>query len=151
MKINVKRFLDNPGRRFPLAVEWGVPAEHDEPRFVEPVCLRGEAFFQIDVLYLKAEIEAVVERECSCCLSPIRFPLILREAFELEVPPDGETVDLAPAVLGAIQAALPPHPLCEAGCRGLCPVCGVNLNEYSDHRCDQRANTPRTLKDFWHE
>jgi len=151
MNINVKRFLDNPGKRFSLAVDWEVPPSRDDLQFVGPVRVRGEAFFQIDVLYLKAEIEAVAERGCSRCLAPIRFPVTLHEAFELEIPPDDDTVDLGPAVLGALQTSLPTHPVCEPGCRGLCPVCGVNLNEHPDHHCDRKADATRTLGDFWHE
>lgn len=151
MNVNVKRFLDNPGKRFSLAVDWEASPSHDELQFVGPVRVRGEAFFQVDVLYLKAEIEAVVEHGCSRCLAPVRFPVALREAFDLEIPPGEEAVDLAPPVLGAIQTSLPAHPICKPDCRGLCPVCGVNLNEHPAHRCDRKADAPRTLKDFWHE
>ena len=151
MNINVKRFLDNPGKRFPLAVDWEASSTRDDLQFVGSVHVRGEAFFQVDVLYLKLEIEAVVERKCSRCLDPVRFPVVLREAFDIEIPVGEETVDLVPLVLGAIQTSLPAHPLCKPDCRGLCPVCGVNLNEHPDHRCDQKGDAPRTLKDFWHE
>jgi uncharacterized protein len=149
--MNVKRFLDNPGKRFPLAVDWEVPPSRDDLQFVDRLRISGTAFFQVGVLYLEVKIETAVERRCSRCLAPIRFPVVLREAFELEVPPGRDVVDLAPAILGSIHASLPAHPVCTPRCRGLCPVCGVNLNEFPDHRCDREADTPRTLKDFWHE
>ena len=38
--------------------------------------------------------------------------------------------DLAEAVLNEIWFHCPMQPLCRPDCRGLCPVCGENLNEH---------------------
>ncbi len=48
-------------------------------------------------------------------------------------------VDLAPLVRDAVLLGLPPAPLCEEGCLGLCPVCGANRNEA---RCSCDASPP---------
>ena len=42
---------------------------------------------------------------------------------------DGVTLDMRPDVWEEIVLAAPPKVLCKAGCKGLCPVCGVDLNE----------------------
>lgn len=41
----------------------------------------------------------------------------------------GGVIDLRPFVTEQIYLALPHSPHCKEGCRGLCPVCGTNLNE----------------------
>jgi len=50
---------------------------------------------------------------------------------------DGDEVDLAPLVQEQVLLALPTRPLCREDCRGLCPQCGLNLNE---HQCTCRGD-----------
>jgi len=38
-------------------------------------------------------------------------------------------------VFEQIMLSLSLYPLCRYGCKGLCPYCGVNLNEYPEHKC----------------
>jgi uncharacterized protein len=45
-----------------------------------------------------------------------------------EISEGVESVDLTPDVREDILVDLPAYPLCSAGCRGLCPQCGTNLN-----------------------
>ena len=41
----------------------------------------------------------------------------------------GDDLDLEPMVRDAVLLELPLAPLCDDGCRGLCPICGGNRNE----------------------
>ena len=54
----------------------------------------------------------------------------------------GKEIDLDPIVREQMLLALPGYPLCQEGCRGLCPVCGQNLNE-RECSCDRRVPDPR--------
>ncbi len=54
----------------------------------------------------------------------------------------GKTVDLDPIVREQLVLALPSYPVCDERCRGLCPVCGSNLNE-RDCGCDRHVPDPR--------
>lgn len=63
----------------------------------------------------------------------------------------GDRLELSDMLREQIILATPMQPLCREDCRGLCPVCGENLNE---RRCDcppQRPDSPfsvlRKLKD----
>jgi uncharacterized protein len=51
-----------------------------------------------------------------------------------------EEVDLADTVRDAILTELPFTPLCQPDCLGLCPVCGLNLNEHPDHHHEPDAD-----------
>jgi len=48
---------------------------------------------------------------------------------------DGRILDLGPILREAIVLSLPIKSLCKEDCKGLCPVCGKNLNE---GECDCR-------------
>jgi DUF177 domain-containing protein len=54
----------------------------------------------------------------------------------------GKTIDLDPAVREQILLALPGYPVCGDACKGLCSVCGTNLNE-RDCGCDRHVPDPR--------
>lgn len=54
----------------------------------------------------------------------------------------GKTIDVDPVVREQVMLALPPYPVCDEGCKGLCSVCGANLNE-SDCGCDRHVPDPR--------
>jgi len=52
----------------------------------------------------------------------------------LECPNKNESVDLTPEMRESIILAFPTSPLCNSDCRGLCPLCGTNLNK-SECKC----------------
>jgi uncharacterized protein len=63
---------------------------------------------------------------------------------------DGEEVDVSPLIREQLLLALPTRPLCQEGCRGLCPQCGTNLNlkscGCSAQSLDPRFEALRALK-----
>ena len=96
-------------------------------------------------------VQATIECACSRCLEPFTIPvdqtfdgLFLPAsanagASEQEVADEdlgvsfytNETIDLGEVVREQCYLALPMKPLCRDGCRGLCPVCGINRNRES--------------------
>lgn len=82
-------------------------------------------------------VEAPWAGGCRRCLQPITGTLRseVLEVFEAE-PTEGETllldgdrIDLEPLAREAILLELPIAPLCREDCQGLCPTCGIDLNE----------------------
>ena len=85
---------------------------------------------------------------CDRCLSPAEFDVSgeVDEYYLFEEPEDtgdddddeldfslvsaDNTIDLSEALLPAILMETPFVVLCREDCRGLCPVCGENLNEH---------------------
>jgi uncharacterized protein len=53
-----------------------------------------------------------------------------------------DRIDLARVIETETTLALPMKPLCDPGCRGLCPVCGANRN-LNPCACAERAPDPR--------
>ena len=88
--------------------------------------------------------EVQLRGECARCLTEIAASaeIDLQELFLFPgVDPDdveasrveGELIDLEPVLRDAAVLDLPFIPLCREDCAGLCPVCGVNLNDDPDH------------------
>ncbi|MGQ9707823.1 MAG: YceD family protein [bacterium] len=56
------------------------------------------------------------------------------EPEELDrLPIDADFIDLTQMVRDAIHLAIPIAPKCRQDCRGICPVCGANLNRVECH------------------
>ena len=54
----------------------------------------------------------------------------------------GKEIDLDPIVREQIVLAMPGYPVCKESCKGLCTVCGANLNE-RECGCERRVPDPR--------
>ena len=54
----------------------------------------------------------------------------------------GKVIDLDPVVREQFLLALPGYPVCSDACKGLCSVCGANLND-GECGCDRRVPDPR--------
>lgn len=101
-----------------------------------------------DIL-VQGELHAELILPCARCLAPVNVPLTvtLEDVFTptldivtgQAITPEEEDqalwidehhlLDLSEVLRQYVLVALPMHPLCRADCRGLCPVCGQNLNE----------------------
>jgi uncharacterized protein len=90
--------------------------------------------------------------DCARCARTV--PLVISlELCELFVEPgheladeayalSGTDIDLEPVFRDALTLALPLNPLCDAGCKGLCPHCGRDLNEGACS-CHPESSDPR--------
>jgi len=66
-----------------------------------------------------------------------------------EEPYTGKVIDLSGPLREQILLAIPPSPVCDEACKGLCPQCGKDLNQ-GDCGCERTAIDPRwaALKDM---
>jgi len=148
MRLDIREYLDSPGRRRPLEITLpGSRETDDDLRVVEQITLDGEAFAQLSTLYVSAHISARLRQPCRRCLTPVATVVELDEEFEVPIPPGADAIDLRPEVLELVLSAHDPNVLCREDCRGLCPVCGVDLNREPHHSC-QTDDRPRTLRDL---
>lgn len=102
----------------------------------------------------RGSIEGVVEGACRRCLKTVRMrvfePLsvVYRRDAEADdpdaypLPERGGALDLWPALREQWLLAAPAFLECEAGCRGLCPRCGADLDE-GDCGCEAEATDER--------
>jgi uncharacterized protein len=147
--LEVREFVDHPGSRFPVLLT--LPDDKvadDELRVVEGIAIDGEAFAQLSVLYLAVRITATVRQPCRRCLTPVTTTVELYEEFEVPIAPQAVVVDLRPDVIRLVLSSHDPNVVCREDCRGLCPVCGVDLNRHPDHDCQREADESRTLRNL---
>ena len=93
-------------------------------------------------LYVSGGLKTKAEAECSRCLDPMTVPIRvdIQElfAYSLEVEDDlviqDEKIDLEPVIVDSVVLNLPFTPICSSDCLGLCPECGVKMNENPDHQ-----------------
>jgi uncharacterized protein len=117
-------------------------------RVVAPVVLAFEIVKDGERFRLAGRVRTTLELLCSRCLEP--FATLVDEPFDLRYQPRAENtgegereiaeddlttafyehneIDLGQLMREQFYLALPMKPLCRDECRGLCPVCGTNLN-----------------------
>ncbi len=120
-----------------------------------PVVLTLEVNKDKDQFHLIGRVRATIELSCCRCLESFSIPLdepvdllYLPHAKnvgedEQEIEEDdlttayyrNQAIDLGQIMQEQFQLAVPMKPLCRESCRGLCPMCGIDLNSGS---CDCR-------------
>lgn len=104
-------------------------------------------------LLVQVRLRANVTTGCVRCLTDFSQPLEtdFTELYAFSrnsltesglMVPEAGIIDLAPLVRDEMLVSIPMSPLCSPVCKGLCPICGENLNETICHHEDQ-ANDPR--------
>ena len=120
--------------------------------------------------YLEGTADARLEATCSRCLTPIEAPVHADFAEQYyarfgvlsgeplgEAPTDAKTIgsdfkiDLTPLLREELILAAPLAPLCQPDCKGLCAVCGEDLNRRPHQHetpVDERLAKLEKLRDF---
>jgi len=136
-----------------------VPEDPFKPKLVRPVNVDLEINKRTDHIRVEGSIEGIVQVTCHRCLKdvnwlmnePIDVFLVTEERVpdedETELGPedldyeffDGEVIEIDQLVAEQIFLSLPLKVLCSEACRGICPGCGVNLND-GPCRCEKRTS-----------
>jgi len=173
--INVAPLLKDPlGTR----VDYDIEESPIDPRG-ENAGLLEAAVVDIDALvhathtnpgaYFEGSADAHVAGQCARCLVPIDTPVhadfaeqyyatvaVEHGAGLVEPPLDAKTigsdfkVDLVPLLREELILVTPVRALCRPDCAGLCPVCGIDLNERPhahDDAVDERWTALQELRD----
>ncbi len=113
-------------------------------RFSTPLSITGQAqWLTSGEVLVRVALQGILDQECRRCLEPVEVPV--EEELTLLFVPPGETaeedeevrilpedmmeLDLGVAVREEVILSQTTFALCRPDCRGLCPRCGVNLNE----------------------
>ena len=160
MKIDVSLILKKPGASMSFDVS-GEVRDLDIPggavSVSGPFSVKGVATSLGEGVYVEANAKGSVRLTCSRCLSP--FDLNMELSCEAKFVPETEAVqgerddelevfmlhdstcDLDEMLRHEIVLNVPMKPLCREDCRGICPVCGKNLNE-GDCACPKDGAQP---------
>lgn len=163
MRIEVDR-LEEAGEPFAHTYAPGeLSLEDEDVSLTGETAVKGRAFKKRDEVRVKGRIEGSVEVVCDRCLSPVASNVevefdtafISREqavsaAENVELQEEDlvfsfyedEAIDVDELVREQILLALPTRQLCREECRGLCPICGKDLNA-EQCSCRQGEVDPR--------
>jgi len=123
-----------------IGVPEGGPVELD---------LRLESVVEGVLVTGTADLEAV--GECVRCLREVRLPIEVdvQELFVHDASSEagydddeevslvqGDLIDLEPVLRDDVVLDLPFQPLCTPDCSGMCPTCGVRLDDHPGHHHD---------------
>ena len=104
---------------------------------------------------LRLRFEAEIDGPCMRCLEAAA-PMVDIDAHEVDQPGGGEELrspylagdelDVHAWARDALALALPTQIVCGEECRGLCPVCGENLNQADPSHAHEAEPSPRWAK-----
>ena len=113
---------------------------------------------------LSGVIKATTKYECVRCLCnnlkdvtlPIKLWLSAKEILTgdddqemVHFPKNIDHIEISDTIADIIRLAEPMHPNCNGNCKGLCPKCGINLNQSScDCRVDNHDSPWNVLNNF---
>lgn len=104
------------------------------------------------VLYVKGDASGMLRIPCYKCLEEMTEPFGADLSVTYCVPMrvkvdedcrlvDGHEIDLGPAIEEAFLLTLPMKLVCSDDCKGLCSVCGTNLNTHPEHSHEAAPDT----------
>jgi uncharacterized protein len=142
MRLNLREIIHVPGASLPFEFTLDLTQEEffGERPITQPVRVTGSVRNVADVLMLEGQVSSVLDYTCDRCMSrfsrekTVELQFLLAEAIEGE--DDGEIVllddgeiDVGDLAYTAFVLDMDTKHLCSEDCKGLCPGCGVNLNQ----------------------
>jgi uncharacterized protein len=104
---------------------------------------------------LRLRFDAELEGPCMRCVEDAQTPISI-DSREIDQPGggedlrspylEGESLDLRSWARDALALALPAQIVCSEECRGLCAICGENLNEAGPDHAHEREPDRRFAK-----
>ncbi len=142
MFLELEPVFNNEGAQIPFDYSLGWAADEIGAGLSldNPARVTGKVYNAAGVVHLSAKAEAVVLALCDRCAADVRLPMNVPVNHVLVTSLNDEDndelillesmrFDLDAMVREDFILALPSKILCRNDCRGLCGVCGANLNE----------------------
>jgi uncharacterized protein len=156
MVLSIRSVLDVTGGKDTFAgeIDLGWIKRHKETIFPEKLYVSGEVENRAGVVTLKCRVRGTMPFKCDRCLAQKEkvideeFSHTVVRSLSNEEPDDDFLISqdgilIIDDIIGSdLQLALPQVILCKEDCRGLCPICGADLN-YNDCGCQSDSTDPR--------
>jgi len=127
MKIQVNRIPFEGVREETTYDPKALDIERFDAHLEDPITLSSFISRAEGALVVQADIQGVVQLHCARCLATFERPLHTKTILSYEVAPT-DVVDITEDIRQEIILAYPMIPICQEDCKGLCSVCGENLN-----------------------
>ena len=156
LKVDISSPKDAPGASFTVEEAITLPDlkwEGDRIlEFVNPWRIKFEVTNVKRGYQVNGDLRGRYHLNCDRCLEKVEadFASDFEDLFLTKLSPEdeeakiftGDELDLTATILETINLQMPLKTLCSPTCRGLCPVCGTNLNLETCH-CEPENFDPR--------
>ncbi len=145
MTINLRKIFNIPGESLPIdvSIESSELSDIHGYEFASPVVIKGEAYNRAGIVKIKFTTEFTLDLICDRCLKEFEraysyeFEHVVVKSLSTDndeyIVAENESIDLKEIAISDLLLQLPSKILCDENCKGLCSVCGCNLNE---SQCD---------------
>lgn len=158
MYLELDAVFNNDGESLQIDYEFSL----DDENIVTSVAVKGSVFNKTGIVHLKAYAAFDYSTSCAKCNKPLlrhaKVPvqhILLSHADSDDnddfIVLDGVRLELDELVSDDIYLSIPSRFLCKDDCKGLCSICGTDLN-FGQCNCTAPAD-PRwdALKDLFNE
>lgn len=153
MIVNIADLNTGMGEKIPFAFETSAEAMDAVPgegSFEGEITVRGTVLYTGHGYRVEGVIRCRKAFACNRCLEPCEKEqeTAFSEEFRRMAGDDdgnvfdGDAIDITGMVRDTLLAAQPLSNICRPDCKGLCPVCGANLN-HGDCGCERFVPDPR--------
>lgn len=155
MHVNISQILSKDGAVLPITLSENlenIEGYPDVVDFLTPVNIEGTITNTDGVYLLEGTGNTKAMLRCGRCLEPVEVDVYfkLNEVFSNTGSSDeeietfsGDIINLSYSVGRGIIANIPMKVLCSDDCKGLCPICGKDLNKDDSCSCDTSNIDPR--------
>lgn len=160
MKVGLTELVEGQKKELNLEIEDKIETidyAGDAISFTKPAVFKGRIYSSNGDLYIEGFVESVAEVSCHRCLEMFQQKVIgevhekLLEQDSPEVDIDeyfvikNNMVDITKIMENTLVLSLPMKIICDEHCKGLCLVCGTDLNK---HQCNCKNDEvdPRLAK-----
>lgn len=144
MILQLREIFQIEGMHLPVSYEI-TPEELSEVRgytFAAPVAVSGEFYNRAGIVTLKYTVSCTLDVVCDRCLTELKrdysydfshtvVPSLQSEGDIYDTYPvaQHDSIDMNETAISDLLLMLPTKMLCREDCKGLCDICGCNLNE----------------------
>ena len=144
MILQLRENFQIEGMHLPVSYEI-TPEELSEVRgytFAAPVAVSGEFYNRAGIVTLKYTVSCTLDVVCDRCLTELKrdysydfshtvVPSLQSEGdiYDTYLVAQHDSIDMNETAISDLLLMLPTKMLCREDCKGLCDICGCNLNE----------------------
>lgn len=144
MILQLREIFQIEGMHLPVSYEI-TPEELSEVRgytFAAPVAVSDEFYNRAGIVTLKYTVSCTLDVVCDRCLTELKrdysydfshtvVPSLQSEGdiYDTYLVAQHDSIDMNETAISDLLLMLPTKMLCRENCKGLCDICGCNLNE----------------------
>ena len=141
MRIDVTAALNRPGKTDSFECSKTIKTANiagEEVEFVSPVKVSGTLMYTGEDYIVKGNAEVKYKTSCSRCMKELTYDMSFDFYEEYSKVEDDDhpdrylfennEIDLEEMVINNISLTMPMKHICDEECKGLCGICGKNLN-----------------------